>query len=163
MKSTRSSDMAVSFLGCHELGQAAGHELIGSVRLFPMSFTAGIWPCVLGSLGPILAALIGSGALTLGPLLDQLLDRSRECGLEVDEFDPHRGDDYPDHAVVERADLGLPLGALRWGHFIAAVDLQVLLRDAVHYLKLRSTADEQDLRRVHLGVDRQRDLRVVPQ
>src|SRR5215213_12001393 len=37
MKSTRSSDMAVSFLGCHELGPAAGHELIGSVRLFPMS------------------------------------------------------------------------------------------------------------------------------
>src|SRR5215204_2706858 len=37
MKSTRSSDMAVSFLGCQELGQAAGHELIGSVRLFPMS------------------------------------------------------------------------------------------------------------------------------
>src|SRR5215831_5878007 len=31
MKSTRSSDMAVSFLGCHEIGPAAGHELIGSV------------------------------------------------------------------------------------------------------------------------------------
>jgi hypothetical protein len=29
MKSTRSSDMAVSFLGCHELGPAGSHELIG--------------------------------------------------------------------------------------------------------------------------------------
>src|SRR5215211_2437328 len=111
----------------------------------------------------LLRPLIGSGALTLGPLLNQLLDRSGEGGFEVDEFDPHRGDDYPDHAVVERADLGLPLDALHWGHFIAAVHLQVLLRDAVHHVQLRSTADEQDLRRVHLGVDRQRDLGVVPQ
>jgi hypothetical protein len=62
-----------------------------------------------------------AGALTLGPLLDQLLDRSGEGGFEVDEFDPRRGDDYPDHAVVERADLGLPLDALLGGHFVAAV------------------------------------------
>src|SRR5215211_5945422 len=107
--------------------------------------------------------LIGSGALTLGPLLNQLLDRSGEGGFEVDEFDPRRGDDYPDHAVVERADLGLPLDALLGGHFVAAVHLQVLLRDAVHHVQLRSTADEQDLRRVHLGVDRQGDPGVVPQ
>lgn len=37
MKSTRSSDMAVSFPRCHELGPPAGHELIGSVRLLSMS------------------------------------------------------------------------------------------------------------------------------
>jgi len=69
----------------------------------------------------------------------------------------HRGDDYPDHSVVERADLGLPFDALIGGHLVGAVHLQVLLRDAVHDVELGSTADEQDLRRVHLGADRECD------
>src|SRR5215218_702274 len=163
MKSTRSSDMAVSFLVSRAwTSRGPRTHRVRSV-VSDEFHSRHLAMCSRLVTAPILAALIGSGALTLGPLLDPLLDRSRECGLEVDEFDPHRGDDYPDHAVVERADLGLPLDALPWGHFIAAVHLQILLRDAVHHVKLRSTADEQDLRRVHLGVDRQRDLRVVPQ
>src|SRR3954449_1080444 len=97
--------------------------------------------------GARLAALI-SGVLTFGPLPDQLLDRGGQGGFEVDEFRPGRGDDDPDHAVVERADLGFPLDALLGCHLVAAVHLQILVRDAVDDVQLGPSADEQDLRRV---------------
>jgi len=46
------------------------------------------------------------------PLPGQLLDRARQSRLEVDQLRPRRGHDDPDHAVIERADVGLPLDRL---------------------------------------------------
>src|SRR3954465_8658472 len=96
-----------------------------------------------------------SAVLPFVPLPDQFLDRTREGRLEVDELRPGRGHDDPDHAVVERADLGLPLDPLLGRHLVSAIHLQVLVRDALDDVQLGLTADEQDLWRVHLGVDRQ--------
>src|SRR4051812_44267764 len=44
---------------------------------------------------------MGSGALTLLPLPDQLLDRARQRCLEVDQLCPRWGHHDADHAVVE--------------------------------------------------------------
>jgi hypothetical protein len=43
------------------------------------------------------------------PLPGQLRNRAREGRLEVDRLHPGRGHDDPDHAVVARTHLGLPL------------------------------------------------------
>src|SRR6266508_1898609 len=104
-----------------------------------------------------------SGALTFLPLPDQLRNRAREGRLEVDQLHPRRDHDDPDHAVVERTDLGLPLNPLLGRHLVGAVHLEVLVRDALDDVQLGPTADQQDLWRVHLGVDRQGDRRVVAQ
>src|SRR3954451_13145536 len=93
-----------------------------------------------------------SGALTLAPLPGQLLDRARQRRLEVDELRPRRGHDDPDHAVVERTHLCLPLDPLLGRHLVGAVHLEVLVRDAIDDVQLGPTTNEQDLRRVHLGV-----------
>src|SRR5215213_6999104 len=77
MKSTRSSDMAVSFpfLRCHELGPAAGHQLIGSVRLFSDEFAvldhASVHRPVSGAPRPLVGAA-GVGHDT--PVSDQVSD-----------------------------------------------------------------------------------------
>src|SRR5215218_5927463 len=104
-----------------------------------------------------------SGALTFVPLPGQLFHRAGEGRLEVDQLRPRRHDDDPDHAVVDRPHLGLPRDPLLGRHLIGAVHLQVLVRDALDDVQLGPTADEQDLWRVHLGVDRQGDRRVVAQ
>ena len=101
--------------------------------------------------------------LTLFPLPDQLLDRARQRRLEVDQLRPGRGHDDPDHAVVERTHLRLPLDPLLGGHLVGGVRLEVLVRDAIDVVQLGPSADEQDLGRVHLGVDRQGNRRVVAQ
>src|SRR5918993_3128286 len=85
-----------------------------------------------------------SGALTLVPLPDQLLDRARQSRLEVDQLRPRRGHDDPDHAVVERTHLRLPLDPLLGRHLVAAVHLEVLVGDAVDDVQLGPPADEQD-------------------
>src|SRR5919107_436255 len=66
-------------------------------------------------------------ALAFVPLPDQLLDCAGEGRLEVDQFCPRRRHDDPDHAVIQRTDLGLPLDALLGRHLVAAVHLQVLV------------------------------------
>src|ERR687898_3209401 len=70
-----------------------------------------------------------SGALTLVPLPDQLLDRARQRRLEVDQLRPRRGHDDPDHAVVERTHLRLPLDPLLGRHLVGAARLEILVRD----------------------------------
>jgi hypothetical protein len=105
-----------------------------------------------------------SGALTLLPLPDQLLHRAWQSRLEVDQLRPRRGHDDPDHAIaVKRTHLRLPLDPLLGRHFVAAVHLEIFVRDAIYLVKLGSTADEQNLGWVHLGVDRQGNLRVLAQ
>src|SRR5262249_53316111 len=52
---------------------------------------------------------------------------------------------------------GLPLGPLPGRHLVGAVPLEVLPGDAVDGIQLGLAADEQDFRRVRLGVDRQGD------
>ncbi len=101
--------------------------------------------------------------LTRLTLADQLLDRARQRRVEVDQLGPRRGHDDADHAVVERADLGLPLDPLFGRHLVAGVHLEVLVGDAVDDVQLGSTADEQDLGRVHFGVDGQGHDRVGAQ
>src|SRR3712207_1339333 len=96
---------------------------------------------------PTVATARRSGALTPLPLPDQLLDRARQRRLEVDQLRPRRGHDDPDHAVVERADLGLPLDSLLGRHLVRAVDLEVLVRDAVDDVQLGPTADQQEDRK----------------
>src|ERR671911_562764 len=86
-----------------------------------------------------------SGALTLVPLTDQLLDRARQSRLEVDQLRPRRGHDDPDHAVGERTHLRLPVGPLLGRHLVGAARLEVLIRDAIDDVQLGPTADEQDL------------------
>jgi len=61
-----------------------------------------------------------SGALTFVPLPGQFLDRAREGRLEVDQLRPRRGHDDADHAVVERADVGVPLDPLIGRHLVGA-------------------------------------------
>src|SRR5688500_19681554 len=80
-----------------------------------------------------------SGALTLVPLPDQLLDRARQRRLEVDQLRPRRGHDDPDHAVVERADLGLPLDPLLGRHLVGAVHLEILVREDRKSTRLNSS------------------------
>src|SRR6266542_3401163 len=104
-----------------------------------------------------------SGAPALVPLPDQLLDCARQSRLEVDQLRPCRGHDDPNHAVVERTHLRLPLDPLLARHRVGPVHLEILVRNAVDNVELGPTADEQDLGRVHLGVDRQRDRRVLAQ
>src|SRR5918992_2341987 len=105
-----------------------------------------------------------SAALTLLPLPDQLLDSARQSRLEVDQLRPVRGHDDPDHAVVvERTHLRLPLDPLLGRHLVAAGRLEILVRDAIDEVELGPTPDEQNLGRVHLGVDRQGDHRVLAQ
>src|SRR5215211_3895361 len=105
-----------------------------------------------------------SAALTLLPLPDQLLDRARQSRLEVDQLRPVRGHDDPDHAVVvERTHLSLPLDPLLGGYLVAAGRLEILVWDAIDEVQLGPTPDEQDLGRVHLGVDRQGDHWVLAQ
>src|SRR5215207_1379011 len=105
-----------------------------------------------------------SAVLTLLPLPDQLLDRARQSRLEVDQLRPRRGHDDPDHAVaVKRAHLRLPLDPLLGRHLVAAGRLEILVRDAIDEVELGPTPDEQNLRRVHLGVDRQGNHRVLAQ
>ncbi len=58
---------------------------------------------------PTRATARRSGALTLVPLPGQLPDRARQSRLEVDQLRPRRGHDDPDHAVVERTQLRLPV------------------------------------------------------
>src|SRR6266480_6679553 len=72
---------------------------------------------------PTRATAWRSGALTLVPLPDQLLDRARQSRLEVDQLRPRRGHDDADHAVVERADPGLPLDPLLGRHLVGAARL----------------------------------------
>src|ERR687898_3514932 len=112
---------------------------------------------------PTVATARRSGALTLVPLPDQLLDRARQRRLEVDQLRPRRGHDDPDHAVVERTHLRLPLDPLLGCHRVGAAHLEILIRDAIDDVQLGPTADEQDLGRVHLGVDRQGNHRVLAQ
>ena len=50
---------------------------------------------------------MSSGALTFVPLPDQLLHRTREGRLEVDQLRPRRHDDDPDHAVDRARRAGL--------------------------------------------------------
>src|SRR5215207_7706759 len=102
-----------------------------------------------------------SGTLPFVPLPDQLLDRTRQRRLEVDQLRPRRGHDDADHAVVERTHLRLPLDPLLGCHLVGAARLEVLVRDAIDDVQLDPTADEQDLGWVHLGVDRQGNHRVL--
>src|ERR1700730_13027723 len=82
-----------------------------------------------------------SGALTLLPLPEQLLDRARQSRLEVDQLRPGRGHDDPDHAVVvERTHLHLPVDPLLGGHLVGAARLEILVRDAVNDVQLGPTA-----------------------
>src|SRR5829696_10235566 len=104
-----------------------------------------------------------SSALTFIPLPGQLRNRAREGRLEVDQLRPGRGHDDPDHAVIERADLGLPLDPLLGRHRVGAVHLEELIRDAVDDVQLGLSADEQDARRVLFGVDGQGYRWVVSQ
>src|SRR5215216_5160263 len=112
---------------------------------------------------PTVATARRSGALTLFPLPDQLLDRARQRRLEVDQLRPRRGHDDPDHTVVERTDLGLPLDPLLGRHLVAAVHLEVLIRDALDHFQFGPAANQQDLGRVHLGVDCQGNRRALAQ
>ena len=77
----------------------------------------------------------------------ELLDRARERLLEVDQLRPRRLDDDPDHRVVQRPDLGLPLGPLLGRHLVEP------------FVEHRFTPEQQDLRWVHLGVDGEGDRR----
>ena len=78
------------------------------------------------------------------PLADELLDRARQRRLEVDRFAHVGRDDDANHAVVERTHLGLPFDPLLRGHLIAAVHLQVLVRDPVNDVQFGLPADVQD-------------------
>src|SRR6187397_1531744 len=104
-----------------------------------------------------------SGALTFVALSDQLFYRTRKGRLEVDQLRPRRNNDDPDHAVVERTYVGLPLDSLLGRHCVAAVYLEVLVRDALNDVQLGPSADKQDAWRVHFGVNGQGDRRVVSQ
>jgi hypothetical protein len=46
-------------------------------------------------------------------------------------------------------------------HLVGTAHLEVLVRNALDEIQLGPAADEQDLRRVHLGVYRQGDRRVM--
>jgi hypothetical protein len=48
-------------------------------------------------------------------------------------------------------------------HLVGAARLEILVRDAIDDVQLGPTADELDLGRVHLGVDRQGNRRVLAQ
>src|SRR3712207_8465239 len=52
-----------------------------------------------------------------------------------------------------------PYTTLFRSHLVGAARLEVLARDAIDDVQLGPTADEQDLGRVHLGVDRQGNRR----
>src|ERR687894_3040898 len=92
---------------------------------------------------PTVATARRSGALTLLPLPDQLLDRARQRRLEVDQLRPPRGHDDPDHAVVvERTHLRLPLDPLLGRPRVGAAPLEILIRDAIDDVQLGPTADE---------------------
>src|SRR5688572_6841539 len=111
-----------------------------------------LWPCSLRGRSrarvldiPPRATARRSGALTLVPLPDQLLDRARQSRLEVDQLGPGRGHNDPDHAVVvERTYLRLPLDPLLGRHLVGAARLEILVRNAIDDVQLGPTADEQD-------------------
>ena len=92
-----------------------------------------------------------------------LVDGARQRRVKVDQLRPGRGHHDPDHAVVERAHLRLPADPLLGRHLVGAVHLEVLVRDAVDDVQLGPPPDQQDLGRVHLGVDRQGNIRVLAQ
>jgi hypothetical protein len=71
---------------------------------------------------------------------------AREGLLEVDQLRPRRLDDDPHHRVVQRPDLGLPLGPLLRRHLVGAVHLEVLVGDAFDFVEHRFASKQQDLR-----------------
>lgn len=96
----------------------------------------------------------GSAALTFLGLAGEFLDRSGQGRLEVEQLGSGRYDDGPDHVVdVHRSQTGLELGPLLGRHTVGAVHLEVPVRYVIHGVEFGLPADEQDVRRVYLGVD----------